>query len=164
MESHGRFLRSQFPLFASIGRCCPPGLSAVQTGQWHRLPAPSPVPFWLQRVSLWRWFPLTVAQPHLRLRCPWVLARRDTRREAARVRRLAPLQTVESQSQAWGIGCHSCTWREGLAPSCRTAVQGESSPRGLPGSRCLLSTNGSHCALRINTPGSPADRYRGKKA
>src|SRR6266705_2521843 len=29
-------------------------------------------------------------------------ARRDTRREAARVRRLSPLQTVEDQSQAWG--------------------------------------------------------------
>src|SRR5262244_3446331 len=46
-----------------------------------------------------------------------MLARRDTRREAARVRRLSPLQTVEDQSQAWGLCCHSCTWREGLAPS-----------------------------------------------
>ena len=26
--------------------------------------------FWLQRVSLLRWFAFTVAQPHLRLRCP----------------------------------------------------------------------------------------------
>src|SRR5215831_12363237 len=82
-----------------------------------------------------------------------MLARRDTRREAARVRRLSPLQTVEDQSQAWGIYCHSCTWREGLAPSWRTELQGESSPRGLPGSRSFLSTNGSHFdKRRIDRP------------
>src|SRR6266446_797098 len=90
-------------------------------------------------------------------------ARRDTRIEASRVRRLSPLQTFENQSQTWGICCHSCTWREGLAPSCRTALQGSSSPRGLPGSRGLLSTNGSHCALRINTTGLPLDCLRDKK-
>src|SRR4029450_3752654 len=28
--------------------------------------------------------------------------------------------TVEDQSQAWGICCHSCTWREGFAPSWKT--------------------------------------------
>src|SRR6266851_3317973 len=46
-----------------------------------------------------------------------MLARRDTRLEAARLRRLSPLQTFEDQSQTWGIRCHSCTWREGFAPS-----------------------------------------------
>src|SRR5215813_10799304 len=35
---------------------------AVQTGQCGRLQAPSPVPFWLQRVSLLRWFAFTMAQ------------------------------------------------------------------------------------------------------
>src|SRR5437867_4747577 len=70
--------------------------------------------------------------------------RRDTQIEASRFRRLSPLQTVENQSWAWGIYCHSCTWREGLAPSWRTELQGSSSPRGLPGSRGFLSTNGSH--------------------
>src|SRR6266851_10302511 len=73
-----------------------------------------------------------------------MLARRDTRREATRVRRLSPLQTVEDQSQAWGICCHSCTWREGFTPSWQTELQGSSFPRGLPGSRSFLSTNGSH--------------------
>src|SRR5262249_23724814 len=29
--------------------------------QWMRLPAPYPVPFWLQRVSLLRWVTLTMA-------------------------------------------------------------------------------------------------------
>jgi hypothetical protein len=60
-ESCWRLLRSRFPWFASIERCYPPGLSAVQTGQYVRLPAPYPVPFWLQRISLLRWVPLTVA-------------------------------------------------------------------------------------------------------
>jgi hypothetical protein len=46
-----------------------------------------------------------------------MLARRDTQREAARLRHLSPLQTLENQSQTWGIRCHSCTWREGLSPS-----------------------------------------------
>src|ERR1043166_8708314 len=73
-----------------------------------------------------------------------MLARRDTRYEAARVRRLSPLQTVEDQSQAWGICCHSCTWREGFAPSWQTELQGSYLPCGLPGSRSFLSTNGSH--------------------
>src|SRR6266568_3231382 len=44
-------------------------------------------------------------------------ARRDTQREAARLRHLSPLQTLEDQSQTWGICCHSCTGREGLPPS-----------------------------------------------
>ncbi len=70
-------------------------------------------------------------------------ARRDTRIEAARLRRLSPLQTVEDQSRIWGICVHSCTWREGLAPAWRTEWQGCYSPRGLPGSRDFLSTNGS---------------------
>src|SRR5438876_3077622 len=82
-----------------------------------------------------------------------MLARRDTRREAARVRRLSPLQTVEDQSQAWGICCHSCTWREGFTPSWQTELQGSSLPRGLPGSRSFLSTNGSHLHKgRVDVP------------
>jgi hypothetical protein len=37
------------------------GSMAVQAGQWFRLPAPSPVPFWLQRLSLLRWVEVTMA-------------------------------------------------------------------------------------------------------
>jgi hypothetical protein len=44
-------------------------------------------------------------------------ARRDTRIEASRLRRFSPLQAIEDQSQTWGRRCHSCTWREGFAPS-----------------------------------------------
>src|SRR5215470_17687420 len=79
-----------------------------------------------------------------------MLARRDTRREAARVRRLSPLQTVEDQSQAWGICCHSCTWREGLTPSWRTELH-SFWLCGLPEDLGPLSTNGSHLNVgRIN--------------
>src|SRR5712692_8110241 len=70
-------------------------------------------------------------------------ARRDTRMEASRVRRLSPLQTVEDQSQAWGICCHSCTWREGFAPSWRTELH-SFWLCGLPEDLGPLSTNGSH--------------------
>src|SRR5712691_10428406 len=72
-----------------------------------------------------------------------MLARRDTRCEAARVRRLSPLQTVEDQSQAWGICCHSYTWREGFAPSWRTELH-SFWLCGLPEDLGPLSTNGSH--------------------
>jgi hypothetical protein len=123
-EGHAGLLRSQFPLFAALGRCSPPGLLAVHTGQYRRVPAPYPLPFWLQRLSLLRWFAFTVARPHLRLRCPWMPARRDTRVEAPRLRRLAPLQTLENQSQAWGLRFHSCTWREGLVPSWKAELRG----------------------------------------
>jgi len=34
----------------------------VHAGQWIRLPAPYPVPFWLQRLSLLRWVMVTMAQ------------------------------------------------------------------------------------------------------
>src|SRR5215831_6052405 len=44
-RGHTGLLRSQFPWLTSLGRCSPPGLSAVQTGQCRRLPAPYPVPF-----------------------------------------------------------------------------------------------------------------------
>jgi hypothetical protein len=44
-RGHTGLLRSQFPWLTSLGRCSPPGLSAVQTGQYRRLPAPYPVPF-----------------------------------------------------------------------------------------------------------------------
>ena len=77
-------------------------------------------------------------------RCPERPARRDTRGEAARVRRFSPLQPLEAQSQSWGIHCHSCTGREGFTPAWNTELQGESSPCGLPGSRGFLSTHGSH--------------------
>jgi hypothetical protein len=60
-EALGCRLRAQFPRFASVGRCDPPGVSAVQTGQHVRLPAPYPVPCWLQRISLLRWVSLTMA-------------------------------------------------------------------------------------------------------
>src|SRR5438034_5493609 len=79
-----------------------------------------------------------------------MLARRDTRREAARGRRLPPLQTVEDQSPAWGICCHSCTWREGFAPSWRTELH-SFWLCGLPEDLGPLSTNGSHLNVgRIN--------------
>src|SRR5262249_1319901 len=78
---------------------------------------------------------------------------RDTRIEASRLRRLSPLQTVEDQSRIWGIRCHSCTWRKGLTPLWKTELQGETSPRGLPGSLGFLSTNGSHLHEgRIDVP------------
>src|SRR5207248_3700465 len=54
-----------------------------------------------------------------------MLARRDTRREASRLRRLSPLQTLEDQSQTWGICCHSCTGREGLSPSWKLSYKTE---------------------------------------
>src|SRR5215475_3079717 len=73
-------------------------------------------------------------------------ARRDTRREAARGRRLSPLQTVEDQSQAWGICCHSCTWREGFAPSWRIELH-SFWLCGLPEDLGPLSTNGSHVTV-----------------
>jgi hypothetical protein len=79
----------------------------------------------LQRLSLWRWFPLTVAHRHLRLRCPSIRARRDTRREAARVRRFTPLQPLEDQSPGWGIRGHACTWRGRDRTAARATVGGE---------------------------------------
>src|SRR5215470_16960557 len=86
-----------------------------------------------------------------------MLARRDTWIEAPRLRRLSPLQAIEDQSQVWGIRCHSCTWREGFAPSWQIELQGSYFPRGLPGSFCFLSTNGSHLhkgRIDLPTPGS----------
>jgi hypothetical protein len=106
------------------GRGWPPGWSAVPTRQSLRLPAPPPVPFWLQCVSLVHGLPLTVAPPHRRCHGPEIPARRATPMEAARVRRFPPRQTVETPSWAWGLCCHSCPWREGLPPSGKAALPG----------------------------------------
>ena len=46
------------------------GFLYMQAGQWMRLPAPYPVPFWLQRVSLLRWDCINDGSSHLCLRCP----------------------------------------------------------------------------------------------
>ena len=70
IEGHWGLLRSQFPLFASVGRGSPPGFSTVQTGHWFRMPVSYPVPFGSSASASWRWFKVTMAQPHLRLRCP----------------------------------------------------------------------------------------------
>ena len=43
-EGCWRFRRSPGPWLTSVGRCSPPGWSAVQTGQYRGMPAPSPVP------------------------------------------------------------------------------------------------------------------------
>src|SRR5215471_7380168 len=71
-----------------------------------------------------------------------MLARRDTQREAARLRHLSPLQTLENQSQTWGIRCHSCTWREGLAPSWQLSYK--MYVLRFTRNQSSLSTNGSH--------------------
>jgi hypothetical protein len=60
-EGRWRVRRSPFPWLASVGRCAPPGVVAVQTGQSRRRPVPSPGPLWLQRVSLVRWCACTMA-------------------------------------------------------------------------------------------------------
>ncbi len=44
-EGCWRLLRSQCPWLTSLGRCSPPGLVAVQTGQYRGMPVPYPVPF-----------------------------------------------------------------------------------------------------------------------
>ena len=123
-EGCWRLLRSQFPWLTSLGRCSPPGLSAVQTGQYRGMPAPYPVPFGSSASascagSRSRWLNHTFACAAHRCLLDGIPGC-----EASRVRRLSPLQTVEDQSQAWGIRCHSCTWREGFAPSWKTELQG----------------------------------------
>ena len=57
-----RLLRSQFPWFASVGRCSPPGFcGSAHRSVWKAAGALS-CAFWLQRVSLLRWFAFTMAQ------------------------------------------------------------------------------------------------------
>lgn len=73
---------------------------------------------------------------------------------------VSPLQPLENQSLGWGIRCHSCTWREGLAPSWKAELRGSSSPRGLPGNQSSLSTNGSYfnsCATFVSR--TPLNRW-----
>src|SRR5215467_2840315 len=90
-----------------------------------------------------------------------MLARRDTRREATRLRRLSPLQTLEDQSQTWGIRCHSCTRREGLSPSWKLSYKTEvlrftREPRSSFNQRIarLLMSHAQH-DMTVITPGTP---------
>jgi hypothetical protein len=63
-------LRSQFPLFASLGRCSPPGVCGSAGRSVLTAAGALSCAFWLQCLSLLRWVKVTMAQPHLRLRCP----------------------------------------------------------------------------------------------
>jgi hypothetical protein len=116
-ESWWGLLRSQCSCLVSVGRCSPPGLSGSACRSVDSaagalscaILAPAHQPLALGHDH--------DGSSHLCLRCPSILARQDTRREAARVRRLSPLQAVANQARAWGICCHSGTEREGLAPS-----------------------------------------------
>src|SRR5215475_13865930 len=83
-----------------------------------------------------------------------MLARRDTRMKAARLRRLSPLQTLEDQSQVWGILCHSCTGREGLAPSWNTELQ-SFALCGLPEDNVLFRPTG-HTGRSVTQQGQRA--------
>src|SRR6266436_10229827 len=94
-------------------------------------------------------------------------AGRDTRIEASRLRRLSPLQTLEDQSQTWGIRCHSCTWREGLAPSwklrCKIhdlAVCPEASASFRPTDRTLQSMDRSLHPPLLQNPACDFHRTR----
>ena len=70
------------------------------------LPASYPVPFWLQRVSLWRWATITMAQPRLRLRCPEVPAKRAVR---VRLPALAVYPRCNPLRTRRGVGGHAVT-------------------------------------------------------
>jgi len=117
MRGRVALLRSQLPWFASVGRCFPPGfcgsacrsVDSAAGALSCAVLAPACQPLMLGDSN--------DGSSHLRLRCPEMLARRDTRMKASRLRHLSPLQTLEDQSQTWGIRCHSCTRREGLTPS-----------------------------------------------
>ena len=88
--------------------------------------------FWLQRISLLRWFFFPAAQPHLRLRCPEMPTRRDTRIEATRRRRLSPHQTFEDQSPVRGYVCTPAPGGRDLHPhgNCVTKPWALRSTRG----------------------------------
>jgi hypothetical protein len=65
-----RLCRSQLPCFASVGRCFPPGFCGSACRSVGSAAGALSCAFWLQRLSLLRWVMVTMAQIHLRLRCP----------------------------------------------------------------------------------------------
>ena len=121
-ESTCRVTPFPVPMVASVGRCSPPGFCGSANRSVSKAAGALSCAVLAPACQPLALVGLHGGSPHLCLRCPEMLARRDTRREAARGRRLSPLQTVEDQSQAWGICCHSCTWREGFTPSWRTEL------------------------------------------
>ena len=54
-EDYGRLLRSQLPLFVSLGRCYPPGLCGSASRSVPQSTDALSFAFWLQRISLLRW-------------------------------------------------------------------------------------------------------------
>ena len=101
LSGRGRFRRSPVPWLASVGRGSPPGLRWRCTpvriaGCRRRIRCPLGSSASASGAGCDHGF------PPLCLRCPSMPARRDTQREAARLRRFAPLHAVENQSRAWG--------------------------------------------------------------
>src|SRR5215475_8689326 len=61
-RGHTGLLRSQFPWLTSLGRCSPPGFCGRADRSVSKAAGALSWAFWLQRVSLLRWFAFTVAQ------------------------------------------------------------------------------------------------------
>jgi hypothetical protein len=118
------------------------GSMAVQTGQWFRLPAPAPVPFWLQRFSLLRWVKVTMAHhtfagaahrcllngiPGLRLPGSAIYPRS---------------RSLRTSRRPGGYAVTPAPGGRDFHPheNCVTRL----TPCGLPESRSSLSANGSH--------------------
>ena len=62
MRARVALRRSQFPWFASLGRCSPPGVCGSAGRSVLTAAGALSCAFWLQRVSLLRWVMVTMAQ------------------------------------------------------------------------------------------------------
>ena len=119
------------------------------------MPAQNPVPFWLQRVSLFRWFNLTtVSLPSSAYPCPSLLAASPG--QASRLSAFIPASRIEDQSLPWGMCINPSPRTVGMTPTPESSSQVLSGLSCQPGAnppslwktRFLTNESHLHCVVR----------------
>ena len=103
-------------LVMEVGWQTLPGFMWGECQARRNMPAQNPVPFWLQRHSLFRWFNITtVSLPSCSYPYPSVLA--ASPEQAASLSAFIPASRIDDQSLPWGMGLSPSPGAVGITPT-----------------------------------------------
>ena len=111
-----------FCLAMKVGWQTLPGFVWGECQARRNILARNPVPFWLQRNSLFRWFNLTtVSLPSCSYPCPSVLAASPG--QASSLSAFIPASRIEDQSLPWGMSINPSPGAVGITPTPESSSQ-----------------------------------------
>ena len=100
------------------------GPSGVNAHRCRKSTALDPVPFWLQRINLFRWFNVTtVSFPSCAYSYPSMLAASPD--QVSRLSAFIPASRIEDQSLPWGMRLNPSPGAVGIAPTPESSSHAE---------------------------------------